>query len=55
MPRGDGGPSAEVLAADGDEVRVLGEGRGERRPVHSVPPAFEPGDDALERGALGWR
>jgi hypothetical protein len=44
-----------VLAADVDEVRVLGERRGERLPVHGLPRRLEAADDGLELAAVGRR
>ena len=52
MAGGDRGPSAEMLAADVDEVGVGGEGGGERGAVHGVPGGLEPADNALERSSL---
>jgi hypothetical protein len=55
MTSGDRGPSAQVLAADFDEVGVAGEGEGIRRAVHGVPGGLKLADNALERGSVAWR
>jgi hypothetical protein len=44
-----------MLAANGDEIGVTGEGGSKGGSVHTVPGSFELIDNPLETGLVLWR